>query len=89
MLVCIVHSSETSKYHDREVGFKLSLTNNLLRMLSLSDRQLSTGDEENIDMWGYFNMLPVCKIFISGLLYYNSQNSARHLSSNIKFLTSV
>ena len=50
----------SDRYKDRAVGFKMSLTNHLLRMLSLSDRQLSTGDEDDMETWGCFSMLPVC-----------------------------
>lgn len=58
--MCLIFTA-SSRYSDRAVGFKLSITNRLLGMLSLSKRQLSTGDEESIEKWGYFNMLPVCE----------------------------
>ena len=44
----------------------MSVTNRLLKLLSLSDRQISTGDDEDDDdmnKWGYFSMLPVCLKF--------------------------
>ena len=37
----------------------MSLTSRLLRMLSLSDRQTSNSDEDDLEKWGYFSMLPV------------------------------
>ena len=50
----------------------MSVTNRLLKLLSLSDRQISTGDDEDDDdmnKWGYFSMLPVCLKFTYMYLY--------------------
>ena len=51
----------SSAFHDRALGFRVSLTTQLLRQLSLSDRQTSiSSDDEEFEKWGYFGMLPVC-----------------------------
>jgi hypothetical protein len=47
------------EFRDRATDFKLSVTNQLLRMLSLSDRQISVGDDDDDERLGYFSMLPV------------------------------
>ena len=48
------------EFRDRATDFKLSVTNQLLRMLSLSNRQISVGDDDDDDeRLGYFSMLPV------------------------------
>ena len=53
-------SPESQKYKDRAAGFQVALTTRLLRQLSLSDRQVSIGsDDDEYDKWGYFGMLPV------------------------------
>ena len=56
-----------SPFRDRAIGFKMSITNQLLKTLSLSDRQISTGDDDSDDdymnKWGYFSLLPV-SVFI-------------------------
>ncbi|CAI8016710.1 F-box/LRR-repeat protein 4 [Geodia barretti] len=47
------------EFRDRATDFKLSVTNQLLRMLSLSNRQISVGDDDDDDeRLGYFSMLP-------------------------------
>lgn len=46
----------------------MSITSRLLGMLSLSDRQLSTEDEEGFEKWGYFSMLPVSRVSIHNKL---------------------
>ena len=48
------------KSHDRATGFKISVTSKLLKKLSILDRQVSTGDDDDdVAKWGYFSMLPV------------------------------
>ena len=61
VVLCFL-SIDIVEYHDRATGFKISVTNRLLKMLSLSERQISGGDNDDIEdrvKWGYFSILPV------------------------------